>query len=61
MDPFEANREALRAFLKPETTILQDTHGVPDPTTVSPDGCSLGSFYLTRPGAAEVQLDLSGD
>jgi pimeloyl-ACP methyl ester carboxylesterase len=40
-DPSEANREALRSFLKPETTIWQYTHGVPDPTTVSPDGYSL--------------------
>lgn len=57
----EANREALRAFLKPETTIWQYSHGVPDPTAVSPDGYSLDNYYLTRPGAAEVQLDLFGD
>jgi len=60
-DPSKANREALRAFLKPETTIWQYTHGVPDPTTVSPDGYSLDNFYLTRPEAAEGQLDLFGD
>ena len=56
-----ANREALRAFLKPETTIWQYTHGVPDPTAVSPDGYSLDNYYMTRPGADEVQLDLFGD
>ena len=60
-DPSEANREALRAFLKPETTIWQYTHGVPDPMIVSPDGYSLDNFYLSRPGVAEVQLDLFGD
>ena len=60
-DPSEANREALRAFLKPETTIWQYTHGVPDPTTVSPDGYSLDNFYLARPGVADLQLDLFGD
>jgi pimeloyl-ACP methyl ester carboxylesterase len=60
-DPSEANREALRALLKPETTVWQYMHGVPDPTRVSPDGYSLDNFYLTRPGAAEVQLDLFGD
>lgn len=60
-DPSAANREALRAMLKPETTIWQYTHGVPDPTTVSPDGYSLDNFYLTRPGTAEFQLDLFGD
>ena len=56
-----ANRQALRAFLTPETTVWQYTHGVPDPTAVSPDGYSLDNFYLTRPGADELQLDLFGD
>jgi pimeloyl-ACP methyl ester carboxylesterase len=55
------NREALRAFLKPETTVWQYTHGVPDATAVSPDGYSLDNFYLGRPDAAELQLDLFGD
>ena len=31
-DASPANREALRAFLKPETTVWQYTHGVPDTT-----------------------------
>jgi pimeloyl-ACP methyl ester carboxylesterase len=60
-DASPANREALRAFLKPETTIWQYTHGVADTTRVSPDGYSLDNFYLARPGVAEVQLDLFGD
>ncbi|ACL56446.1 alpha/beta fold hydrolase [Methylobacterium nodulans] len=60
-DPSQANRDALRDFLKPETTIWQYTHGVPDPTSVSPDGYSLDNFYLARPGADEIQLDLFGD
>jgi pimeloyl-ACP methyl ester carboxylesterase len=60
-DASHANREALRQFLKPETTIWQYTHGVLDATTVSPDGYSLDNFYLGRPGAADVQLDLFGD
>jgi pimeloyl-ACP methyl ester carboxylesterase len=60
-DASPANRAALRSFLAPETTIWQYTHGVPDPTTVSPDGCSLDNFYLTRPGADDYQLDLFGD
>jgi len=59
--PSHANREALRAFLAPETTIWQYTQGVPDRTIVSPDGYSLDNFYLARPGADEVQLDLFGD
>jgi pimeloyl-ACP methyl ester carboxylesterase len=60
-DPSEANRNALRSFLAPETTVWQYTHGVPDTARVSPDGYSLDNFYLTRPGADEVQLDLLGD
>src|SRR5262249_57786675 len=47
--------------LSPETTLWQYTHGIPDPTSVSPDGYSLDNFYLSRPGADEVQLDLFGD
>jgi pimeloyl-ACP methyl ester carboxylesterase len=60
-DPSQFNRDALRAFLTPETTVWQYTHGVPDASAVSPDGYSLDNFYLTRPGADEVQLDLFGD
>jgi pimeloyl-ACP methyl ester carboxylesterase len=59
--PSQANRDALRAFLTPQTTHWQYTHGVTDETTVSPDGQSLDDFYLARPGSDEVQLDLFGD
>jgi len=59
--PSQTNREALRSFLSPETTLWQYTHGVPDPTSLSPDGYSLDTFYLARPGADEIQLDLFGD
>jgi pimeloyl-ACP methyl ester carboxylesterase len=52
-DASQANRDALRAFLAPETTVWQYTHGVPDATVVSPDGYSLDNFYLARPGAHE--------
>jgi len=60
-DPSAANRNALRTFLAPETTRWQYTQGVPDSARVSPDGMSLDNFYLARPGADEVQLDLFGD
>ena len=60
-DASPANRETLRAFLKPETTVWQYTHGASDPTSVSPDGYTLDNFYLSRPGVADVQLDLFGD
>jgi pimeloyl-ACP methyl ester carboxylesterase len=57
-EPTQANRDALRAFLAPETTLFQYTQGVSDPSLVSPDGRSLDDFYLARPGNAEIQLDL---
>jgi len=60
-NPSEENRKALRGFLTPETTRWQYTHGVADPSAVSPDGYSLDDFYLARRGADEVQLDLFGD
>jgi pimeloyl-ACP methyl ester carboxylesterase len=60
-DASEANRKALREFLAPKATYWQYTHGVSDTSRVSPDGYSLDNFYLMRPGADEVQLDLFGD
>jgi pimeloyl-ACP methyl ester carboxylesterase len=60
-DASQPNREALRAFLAPETTVWQYTQGVADPTAISPDGYSLDNYYLGRPGVPEVQLDLFGD
>jgi pimeloyl-ACP methyl ester carboxylesterase len=58
LDPSQKNRDALKSFFSPETTLFQYTHGVADPSLVSPDGRSLDDFYLSRPGAHEVQLDL---
>jgi pimeloyl-ACP methyl ester carboxylesterase len=60
-EPSQANRDALRTFLTPQTTRWQYTRGVSDPTMVSPDGQNLDNFYLARPGAHEIQLDLFGD
>ena len=60
--PSPANRDALRAFLKPETTRLAiHAWRARSRRCVSPDGYSLDNFYLARPGADEVQLDLFGD
>jgi pimeloyl-ACP methyl ester carboxylesterase len=60
-DRSSANRDALRSFLAPETTVWQYTHGTSDPSAVSPDGHSLDNFYLARTGADEIQLDLLGN
>ena len=60
-DPSPTNRDALRALLTREATIWQYTHGVPDASAVSPDGYSLDDYYMSRPGAHEIQLDLFRD
>ena len=56
-NPTDENRNALRGFLAPETTLFQYTHGA-DASLVSPDGRNLDDFYLARPGNDEIQLDL---
>jgi pimeloyl-ACP methyl ester carboxylesterase len=57
-EPNEANRAALRAFLQPETTKWQYTHGVADEALVAPESYALDSALLARPGIDEIQLDL---
>jgi pimeloyl-ACP methyl ester carboxylesterase len=57
-EPTQANRDAIRSLVQPETTVWQYTQGVPDPSLVSPDGYTLDNHYLARPGAHEIQLDL---
>jgi pimeloyl-ACP methyl ester carboxylesterase len=57
-EPTQANRDAIRSLIRPETTVWQYTHGVADPSLVSPDGYTLDNYYLARPGADEIQLDL---
>jgi pimeloyl-ACP methyl ester carboxylesterase len=57
-DPSLENRATLRAFLKPETTQWQYTHGVTNPERLSPDAWTLDSALLARPGNDEIQLDL---
>ena len=60
-DPSPENRSALRAFLTPETTQWQYTHGAANPERLSPDAWTLNSALLARPGNDEIQLDLFGD
>ena len=59
--PSAENRAALRAFVKPEATQWQYTHGVPNPERLSPDAWTLDSALLARTGNDEIQLDLFGD
>jgi pimeloyl-ACP methyl ester carboxylesterase len=56
--PTREHRAALRAFLAPETTKWQYTHGVRDESLIAPESYTLDSALLTRPGNDEIQLDL---
>jgi pimeloyl-ACP methyl ester carboxylesterase len=54
----QANRMALRDFLKPEGTKQQYLHGISDATLLAPETYTLDSALLGRPGNEEIQLDL---
>ncbi len=63
MKPFWANRNSetekpVRDLLTKATTIFQYTHGVADPTRISPDSYTVDQFFLDRPGNDAIQLDL---
>ena len=57
-EPTELNRDALRAFLTPESTKFQYLHGVSDTSLIAPEAYTLDSALLARPGNADIQLDL---
>lgn len=57
-NPTAENRDGLRAFLTPEATKWQYTHGVIDETLVAPEAYTLDSALLARPGNVDIQLDL---
>lgn len=57
-DPNQANREALREFLKPDMLAWQYTYGVKDPSAISPDTYTLDSALMARSENEEIQLDL---
>lgn len=56
----QANRDALRPFLKEQTTIFQYSQGVPDDRR-NPDAWHSDQATLDRPGNDEIQLDLFHD
>ena len=60
-EPSDANRQALRAMLTPQTTLFQYTTGVSDPSQIAPESYTLDDTLLARPGIDEIQLDLLGD
>ena len=56
-DSSPENRTALKAFLTPESTKWQYTHGA-DESRVAPESYALDSALLARPGNEDIQLDL---
>lgn len=56
-EPTLEHREATRPSLSDEAIRFQHEHGAPA-GTVSPDGYLLDTFFMHRPGAEEIQLDL---
>jgi len=56
-EPTEAHREATRGSLSDEAIAFQYLHGAPE-GLVAPDGYTLDTFYMHRPGAQDIQLDL---
>ena len=56
-EPTPERREATRASLSDEAIRFQHEHGAPA-GLVSPDAYMLDTFYMHRPDAHEIQLDL---
>jgi pimeloyl-ACP methyl ester carboxylesterase len=61
VDRSPENEAALEAFLQPETVKAIYTTGHPDLTKISPDNWTTDLFFLARPHAHRVQLDLFYD
>lgn len=57
-EPTEANREACRASLSPETIRSWQYGTGADADLLGPDGYELDIAYMARPGAEDIQLDL---
>ncbi len=56
-DPTPENRERTRTSLSDDAIRFQYLHGAPA-ELVAPDGYLLDMFYMARPEAREIQLDL---
>ncbi|KAJ3153698.1 hypothetical protein HDU86_005197 [Geranomyces michiganensis] len=60
-DPSPANREAIRYNTEFEATKFQYVHGEAHPERIPPETWHLDAALLSRPGNAEIQLDLFFD
>jgi pimeloyl-ACP methyl ester carboxylesterase len=56
-EPTAANREACRAALTDDAIQFEYQHGAPL-DRLPPDGMLLDTYFMHRPGAEEIQLDL---
>ncbi|MEQ9918833.1 alpha/beta hydrolase [Pectobacterium aroidearum] len=56
--PTAENRAALHDFPTAASVKWQYLEGVSDPSLVSPDGYTLEGLHVSRPGNADIQLDL---
>lgn len=57
-DASAEHRAALRDLLKPGSIQWQYTQGVGDTSEIAPESYTLDAALITRPGNAEIQLDL---
>lgn len=57
-NPSKENREALSDFPTPASIKWQYVEGVHDTSKVSPDGYTLEGLHVSKPGMADIQLDL---
>ncbi len=60
-DASDANREACRPSLSPDTIRNWQYGTGADPVLLSPDGYELDIAYMALPGAEDIQLDLIRD
>jgi len=60
-DPSPDNREAMRGMFTLEAMRWQYTHGAPDESVVAPEGYWLDYALMSRPGNADIQLELISD
>lgn len=58
LSPTEENRAALRDFPTPASVKWQYLEGVADQSIVAPDAYLLEGAAVSRPGMADIQLDL---
>jgi pimeloyl-ACP methyl ester carboxylesterase len=57
-EPTPKNREILRKALNPAGLRSQYTDGVSNPDLIAPEGYTLDSAMIARPGNMDIQLDL---